>query len=197
MKITGWQALTLVLLLGCLSSFAWAMRRFFVQPSGPTTGMRATALCGMACAVLHVGALLLPGSVSAKRGSAAAAVYLASLLLFWWSIATNRRQPLSAIFSPDRPAHLMTKGPYRVIRHPFYCAYLLVWLAGLVATANSWLAVTVVAMSALYFRAARFEERKFLDSALARHYRSYQARTGQLIPNPWKMLSAAREGSGS
>ncbi len=134
MKIGGWQTLCLVLLLGCLTSFAWAMARFFLRPAGRTTGMWATAFFGTAFAILHAGALLWPGSVTRGRGYFASAMYLSALSLFWWAIATNRRQPLSAIFSPDVPVHLMTAGPYRMVRHPFYCAYLLVWFAGLVAT---------------------------------------------------------------
>ena len=158
--------------------------------------MRATALFGTVFAILHTGTFLLwPASVSRERGCLASAIYLAALLLFWWAIATNRRQPLSAIFSPDHPVHLMTAGPYRLIRHPFYCAYLMVWLAGLVATAKWWLALTIAVMLVIYLRAARFEERKFLDSALARPYRDYQARTGQLLPNPWKLLTLPSEGT--
>jgi protein-S-isoprenylcysteine O-methyltransferase Ste14 len=197
MKIGGWQTLCLVLLLGCLTSFAWAMGRFFLRPAGRTTGMWATALCGTAFAILHAGALLWPGSVTRGRGYFASAMYLSALSLFWWAIATNRRQPLSAIFSPDVPVHLMTAGPYRMVRHPFYCAYLLVWFAGLVATLMWWLVLSVAVMFVIYLRAARFEERKFLGSALARPYRDYQARTGQLLPNPWKMLIAQREGTDS
>jgi protein-S-isoprenylcysteine O-methyltransferase Ste14 len=192
MTIAGWQIVCAVFLLTCLFSFAWGMKRFFVQPAGPTPGMRITAACGTAVAILHSGALLWPANVTVDRGRRASIIYLAALCLFWWAVKASRRRPLSAIFSPDQPAHLTTSGPYRFVRHPFYCAYLLTWLAGVVATASLPVAASFVAMLALYVHAARLEERKFLSSPLEPAYRGYQRRTGQLLPNPVKMLTAWR-----
>lgn len=192
MAVTNLQIILVALLLACLSSFGWAMRYFFVQPSGMTTGMRVTTWCGVAFAAMHLAALLWPASVTPSRGYAAALLYAAALALFWWTIASNRRAPLSAVFSPDLPAHLNQHGPYRIVRHPFYCSYLITWIAGVVATRQWWLASTVVVMLAIYVRAARAEERKFSSSSLAGSYDSYRAKTGLFLPNPRKLLMIRR-----
>jgi protein-S-isoprenylcysteine O-methyltransferase Ste14 len=181
-----------VLLLACLISFAWAMRRFFVKPAGMTAGMKLTGFCGVAFSLLHIAVILTARDLTVSRTIAGAVMYLAALGMFWWAIAANRRQPLSACFSPDAPSHLMQSGPYRFVRHPFYCSYLLTWVAGVVATVNAWLLLTVIVMMAIYIHAAVNEERKFSLSPLADAYREYRSRTGLFMPNPLKLLAGRR-----
>src|SRR5579864_7160379 len=192
MALSGWQWLTASLLLSCLVSFAWGMRKFFVQPSGTTAGMKLISTCGVLFAALHLVAILLPGSVTAERGWLGTLLYVWSLGLFWWAIRANSAARLSAAFSPDVPVHLVENGPYRFIRHPFYCSYVLAWSAGTIATARWWLLPTVVAMVAIYLRAATIEEEKFSRSSLAAEYQRYRARTALLVPNPMKLLLARR-----
>lgn len=183
--------ITLAILLSvCLASFGWGMRVFFAQPSGYTSGMKAITACGYAFAVLHLGAILLARSVSRERFWSAAMIYAAGLALYWWAIAANRKFRLSAAFSDDVPIHLVENGPYRLVRHPFYCSYLLVWSAGVIGSGRLWLLVTVGVMLAIYLRAAYLEERKFARCPLANEYEAFRRRTGLLIPNPWKMLTA-------
>ena len=86
----------------------------------------------------------------------------------------------------------MLPGPYRFVRHPFYCSYLLTWAAGVVASAQFWLLPTVAIMLIIYTRAAKLEEEKFTRSPLAETYKSYRTRTGLFLPNPIKMLSLRR-----
>src|SRR5262245_51715808 len=120
------------LLLACVASFGWAMRRFFVKPAGTTPGMQFTKSCGVVFTLVHLAAILLSRAVPLNRLVGAISLYVAALLLFWWTWSTNRGRPLTAVFSPDRPGHLVTSGPYRLVRHPFYCSYLLMWFAGVV-----------------------------------------------------------------
>jgi protein-S-isoprenylcysteine O-methyltransferase Ste14 len=184
-----WQWITAVLLVACLASFAWAMQKFFVQPAGMTSGMQLIKVCGILFAILHLAAIVGTPNVTAARIVAGAVLYLASLGLFWWAINTSLRKPLSAAFSPDLPAHLVAHGPYKTIRHPLYCSYLLCWLAGWVNTGRWWLAPTVAVMLVIYLRAAVAEENKFNRSPMAEAYRQYRARTGLFFPNPWKLNS--------
>ncbi len=193
MTISVWQWLLATLLLLCFGSFGWGMRRFFRQPAGSTAGMKLISTCGIVFSVLHLVAVLWPGSVAGLRAPFAALLYLCALALFWWALASNRRNPLSAAFSPDAPAHLVEEGPYRLVRHPFYSSYLLTWIAGVVATANLWLLPTAVIMFFIYFRAAKFEEGKFSTTALAPEYRAFRESTGLFVPNPLKMLHGRRE----
>ena len=192
MALSGWQWLTALLLASGLTSFAWGMRKFFVQPSGSTSGMKLISGCGFAFAVLHFAAILWRDSVTEERAFVAGLLYVWSLGLFWWAISANSATRLSAIFSDDVPVHLVDKGPYRFIRHPFYSAYLLAWMAGPIATARWWLIPTVVVMAVIYWKAAASEEEKFSRSSLAAEYQSYRARTPLLVPNPMRLLLARR-----
>jgi len=73
-------------------------------------------------------------------------------------------------------------GPYRYVRHPFYASYCLTWVAGAAACGSAVVVSTFVLMLAMYVRAARFEERKFLRSPQAADYANYQRSTGMLVP---------------
>nr|AEQ20614.1 putative protein-S-isoprenylcysteine methyltransferase [uncultured bacterium CSLF43] len=154
--------------------------------------MRLIGIAGAVFAVVHLFALAWGGNMTPTLGVLAATGYLSSLGLFWWAVATNRWSPLSAAFSDDAPRWLVRDGPYRLIRHPFYCSYLLAWASGAVATLEWWVIATVIVMLAIYLYAARSEERKFQSSELAETYRSYRESTGLFAPNPRKLLTARR-----
>lgn len=181
--VSVWHFTCAMLLLACLSSFVWGMRRFFIQPAGSTTGMRVTKICGLLFSLLHLSMILFQDVLHPGRAFLAIALYCTSLTLFWWAVYTNREKPLSAVFSPDLPMHFVSHGPYSWIRHPFYTSYLLTWLAGVAATGHLWLISTVLVMVTIYWKAAILEERKFFQSALASLYQTYQSRTGLFAPS--------------
>jgi protein-S-isoprenylcysteine O-methyltransferase Ste14 len=178
-----------VLLLSCLGSFLWAIVRFFPRPAGASTGAKVIGVCTVVFGFLHLRAILQFDRPGAAHEVTGAGFYLAALGLFWWAVCINSKRPLSAVFSPDVPEHLIQEGPYRFIRHPFYCSYLLTWMGGVMATQQFWLLVTVAVMFALYLRAARIEEEKFGCSSLGTKYQQYQARTGLFFPNPIKLIT--------
>lgn len=180
------------LMVLCLGSFVWGMRAFFVQPAGYTAGMKVITISSAICALIQLAAIISARDVPLKWTIAATMAYLGSMALYWWTISVNRQTPLSAAFSPDLPTHLVQRGPYRVIRHPFYASYLLMWAAAVPASGDWRVLITVAFMIAVYISAARAEERKFSHSALAGAYRVYRSRTGLLVPNPLKLLSAGR-----
>jgi protein-S-isoprenylcysteine O-methyltransferase Ste14 len=190
MRTSVWLFVLAGLLLGCLSSFLWGMLKFFSRPAGAPAGAKAIALCGIAFGALHLYLILESPEPAAVRALFAGWLYVCAFGLFWWAIRVNLKRPLSAAFSPDVPVHLMQEGPYRFIRHPFYCSYLLAWTAGAVATGRPWLLLTVGVMFAIYLRAAHLEEEKFSMSPLARSYGLYRARTGLFLPNPFKLMTA-------
>ncbi|MBL8704257.1 MAG: isoprenylcysteine carboxylmethyltransferase family protein [Rhodospirillales bacterium] len=171
----------------CFVSHAWGLVRFFWIPSGPEGRSshiieRATA----ATILLHAVALLWFRDPAPWGTWSALALYAVSLVLFWWCVRINRAQPLSLAFSTDRPDHLVTRGPYAWVRHPFYLSYLLCWLAGVAATGQWLLLATVLAMGWIYRRAALAEEAKFAASPLAEAYRQYMTRAGRFVPTPWR-----------
>lgn len=185
------QLASAVLLFVCLGSFAWGMKKFFVQPAGMTLGMKLIAALGVIFGLTHLVAILAVSPI-VEQSVAADAFYLCSAALFWWAIRSNTKRQLSAAFSPDVPCHLVQQGPYRFIRHPFYCSYLLFWLAGYLATGKAWLFATFAVMLAVYLVAAKQEERKFMRSPLSQAYRQYRSCTGMFLPNVLKVFRTGK-----
>jgi protein-S-isoprenylcysteine O-methyltransferase Ste14 len=181
------QVLLAILLLACLGSFSWAMRSFFVKPERLTRGLRLTLLAGFVFAITHFYFILRAPSLKPPAVWAAVTLYGLALGVFWWTIAAHRIKPLAACFSKNEELHLVQHGPYRFVRHPFYCSYLLAWLAGAVGTLNIWLGLTFVAMFVLYLVAAVDEEKKFASSSLAEEYAHYCGATGRFLPRPGKL----------
>jgi protein-S-isoprenylcysteine O-methyltransferase Ste14 len=76
---------------------------------------------------------------------------------------------------------LVTHGPYRYVRHPFYDAVALAVVANGLAAANWFLLLGgLLAIALIVLRTSREEERllaRFGDS-----YRVYRARTGRFLP---------------
>ena len=191
MRGSGWPSLSAALLLIALASFNWATRNFFSRPDGVNAGTKIIVLCSAGFAVLHLIAIVAtPEAV--PETLAAAGLYLCALGLFWWAIRTSAQHHLSAAFSRDLPVHMVERGPYRFIRHPLYCSYLLTWMAGAVATGRVWLLPSIAVMLIVYVRAARMEEDKFSRSPLASAYWQYRLRTGMFFPNPVKWITAGR-----
>jgi protein-S-isoprenylcysteine O-methyltransferase Ste14 len=81
-----------------------------------------------------------------------------------------------------RRAHtLVTGGPYRFVRHPFYDSVAL-FVAGIAIAAANWfiMAAGAVAIGLLVVR-TRIEEEKLL-ARFGDSYRAYVARTGRFLP---------------
>lgn len=181
--MSSWSLLLFVLLMSSLASFGWGMSKFFLKPTGDTAGMKVIRAFSTVTALLHLAAILVT-PCKPTQSLVAAAMYASGLALFFWAISANRKRSLSAAFSQDLPSHLVTWGPYRMIRHPFYTAYLMAWTAGYLGTGRLWLLPTLAGMIIVYFTAALKEEDKFASSRLAEQYRTYQQCTGRFLPNP-------------
>lgn len=127
---------------------------------------------------------------SATIRPASCAVWI-GLVLFWggislrvWSFRTlGRYFTLTVQTSGDQP--VITKGPYRVIRHPSYAGLLLVIMAVGLFNGNWWslVCVTVATAGGLVFR-IRVEERALMQD-LGDGYRSYAATHKRLVPFVW------------
>ena len=181
------SVLLAMLLLACLLSFGWGMSRFFVKPKQATLGMKVTATAGLVSALLHFRAIFSMHHVALARFSVAAAMYVLAIGLFWWAVRVNRARSLAACFSSTGTLYLTTCGPYRLVRHPFYCSYLLTWLSGMIATQDWTLLPTVMVMFAIYVTAALREEKEYERGPLAAEYRLYSSRIGQFFPKVWKL----------
>jgi protein-S-isoprenylcysteine O-methyltransferase Ste14 len=140
------------------------------KPTGSNRLIKLLSVAGIVSGVLHLEAITHAHQMEWQRISISLLLYFAAFCTFWWTVRTNSSRPLSAIFSDDAPVHLVTSGPYRIVRHPFYCSYLLTWLAGVVATGGPWLVLTFLIMLGIYVRAAQAEERKFSSTLFAQAF---------------------------
>jgi protein-S-isoprenylcysteine O-methyltransferase Ste14 len=80
-----------------------------------------------------------------------------------------------------RDATLITHGPYRWVRHPFYLAFALAVVANTLVTANAFLAVTGTAAFLVILGRTSIEERKLIER-FGPNYLDYMGRTGRFLP---------------
>jgi protein-S-isoprenylcysteine O-methyltransferase Ste14 len=78
--------------------------------------------------------------------------------------------------------HLITQGPYHLIRHPGYLGMLLLWLGAGCATSNWITALIIVApMVGAYWYRVRAEEAMLADT-FPQEYQNYASHSWRLIP---------------
>jgi protein-S-isoprenylcysteine O-methyltransferase Ste14 len=112
--------------------------------------------------------------------------FACSLALFEFARRTIRGKFFSYAFSHDLPQFLLTSGPYSYIRNPFYASYLLAYVAAAILFPGITTLGVLVMMGILLTKAARYEERKFQSSPLAKEYEAYKQRTGRFIPRLYR-----------
>ena len=167
---------------GTWGAFAVCMRCYFRRARDPHPAKRRLTRWAFACTLADLVVLTLPGPPGRLAAWAGVGGYAAAQGLFWWALAAHGRRRPAFAGVPVAPAAFVRAGPYRLVRHPIYTAYLLAWLAGAAATGCPWLLLPVALMGTLYYRAARQEEDAFLNSPFAPHYRDYQRGTGMFLP---------------
>jgi protein-S-isoprenylcysteine O-methyltransferase Ste14 len=180
-----WKVVTFLLFLATFASFTWAIPAFFRQLHDQPLGLRLIKYVGAAMLALSCVVHLTSQDVPTAARLAGAGLFILALALFWAAIQVHRRHPPYLAFSPFAPEHIVETGPYRLIRHPFYAAYALGWIANLTISASPILIVPLICMGALYVSAARLEERQFLNSPLSQQYWVYMSRTRMFIPFIW------------
>jgi len=182
------RALALAALAAVAAVFLVGVRRVFRRaPEGH--GYRASLASGTVLVVEGVAIAAAP--VPAARAAAAVAVLAAAVALFAWAARVNRARPLGLAFASSVPDHVQTRGPYALVRHPFYASYLLAFAGGWLAAATPWLAPAFALGLWTYWRAAGREERALLASPVGSVYRAYVQRTGMFVPRPLALARAA------
>lgn len=187
------QIVNLIAFICCFGSFIWAIKSHFRVIEKTPFGTQLIKVVGGILTLIHLIALLQPNGAQGTMAAVALILFCTSFALFWICIRVNREKPFSVAFSADQPEHLMTHGPYRYIRHPFYASYSLGWIASIIATGQPWLLLSLLVMGTIYYRAAAAEERKFASSNLAAVYADYRRRTGMFIPRLWPSAAETRK----
>ena len=178
----------------CWVSFALAVMWHFARPAEPSWLMKTVASLATLFGLLQVMAMVSAPATSVMLWLAAFVLYGAALTLFSWAVRTTRVHRFALAFTPTSPTMVLSEGPYRWVRHPFYASYLLYWVAGACATQAWWMIGSVIVMGGLYWLATVQEEAEFLASGQAEAYRAYIATTGRFFPRLWGQHGHAQEG---
>ena len=150
------------------------------------TTLRPIAMLGMLALLAYVidpewmswSSVGLPISVRG-HGVGLGVIAAALLIIVYRNLGTNLTDTVVT-----RARHtLVTSGPYRWVRHPFYVAFALAVAANSLVTANWFLALTGAVTIALLVIRTRTEEEKLIQR-FGDAYRNYMERTGRFIPRP-------------
>jgi protein-S-isoprenylcysteine O-methyltransferase Ste14 len=100
-------------------------------------------------------------------------------LLIWTFCSLGRN--LTDTVVTRRNATLVTHGPYRWVRHPFYLAFAMAMIANTLITANMFLGITGIAAFLAIVARTSIEESKLIDR-FGDDYVSYMRCTGRFLP---------------
>ncbi len=104
---------------------------------------------------------------------------VAGSLLIWTMHTLGKNLTDTVVTRKDH--ELVTGGPYRFVRHPFYCAFILAVLANSTVAANWFILLTGgSAWLVIVFRTNKEEEN--LIARFGDDYRSYMERTSRFFP---------------
>jgi protein-S-isoprenylcysteine O-methyltransferase Ste14 len=131
--------------------------------------------------VLHL-APVLPASWLPVTGLASIAVSALSIGLIAQTLGTHRIPIALWHQTDDAPRHIVTWGAYRLIRHPFYAAFLVAFTAAVLAFPHWLTAALLIYMVVMLNRIAAREEQQLAASEFGAEYREYLTRTGRFLP---------------
>lgn len=168
------------LLLVNLLSFAWSVTGVFSK-GNPDSRFTLLKISWAINAVVSMHATIV-SHVGTIRALLTLLILAGSMLLFWSAAFAVRENPPTVIFSNDIPSFIVHKGPFLLVRHPFYTAYMSTFVAVSIYSSSYLVVVTSCLIACFYVIAAFAEENKFSDSVLHEDYIKYASRTGMFIP---------------
>ena len=119
---------------------------------------------------------------AALRG-AGAALGLCSVLLLYWTLSTLGKNLTDTV--AVRTNHtLVTHGPYRWVRHPYYLTTLLLVIACFLLAANWFIGLAGLLLFALLAVRTPLGEQQLVER-FGDEYRVYMRRTGRFLPR-WR-----------
>jgi protein-S-isoprenylcysteine O-methyltransferase Ste14 len=168
---------------GALSFFCVGLTSYFERRNDRPLTARLVHDSASLLAMAHLGSVLFLAPASDLFAGVGIVMYTACVAVMLATIeAADRTRLQRAFVDHPLPDRLITTGPYRWVRHPFYVAYIIGALAPAVGVQHPFIIVVSAIMIALVVVAARREERVWLASPKADAYRDYQKRTGMFIP---------------
>lgn len=163
-----------------VAQYAWALRAHFRSRTTPG-GTKLISAVVLATTLIFLALLWLEAQPWLAR-SFGLVIELAGMALFWAAIRASRAARLRLAFDAENPDSIVTDGPYKYLRHPFYTSYLVFWIGWAIAVWSAWTIVPLAFITLIYASAALGEERKFSRTPLAAEYAAYRNRTGFFWP---------------
>jgi protein-S-isoprenylcysteine O-methyltransferase Ste14 len=103
--------------------------------------------------------------------------------LFTWAIRHSKDKRLSlAMDEQMQSGSIITTGPWRYMRHPFYASYMIFWLACALATQHIISVIAFLTLSGIYAYSARREEHALSTGPLRKDYIEYRDTVGFFYP---------------
>jgi protein-S-isoprenylcysteine O-methyltransferase Ste14 len=174
------DVLVTVVGLGVFGQHIWALRGHFA--SDRMTGGARLISAGALASCLTMLVLLWTMDQPLAAQLTGIVLMAGSLTLFWTAVQASNAARLRFAFDDALPKSLVTMGPYRRIRHPFYASYLIFWFGWAVATWSPWALLPVIVMATLYTIAARHEEALLGGSEMGQAYAQYRTQAGLFWP---------------
>jgi protein-S-isoprenylcysteine O-methyltransferase Ste14 len=171
----------------CLACFGFRHRR----GGGLQHVLVLSILVALAFYAYSIGGVTFP--LSGLQCAGLCGLILSTALLVW-TMRSHGSRP-GAAFAGYLPAVLVTRGPYRMVRHPVYGSYLLAMLSGVALAARAELIAVPIWMFVLYYIAARREEDQILRSPLRGVYLEYASQAGMFLPRLSTCLRSVTSGS--
>lgn len=108
---------------------------------------------------------------------------LIAFALFVWSVKHSKKTQLPLAFDKEVDVSgIITSGPWRYVRHPFYVSYVLFWLGCAIATLSLASIVVFAALLFIYIYSAVKEEAALKAGPHRHTYLSYKSHTGFCLP---------------
>jgi protein-S-isoprenylcysteine O-methyltransferase Ste14 len=144
-------------------------------------GAGLSFLATLGCAAMDVGRLHWLDSVPPETQMESLSLFIAATSLQMWAMIVNPFFSPEIRLQPERGHCLISRGPYRLMRHPGYLAMLISVPASALAI-GSWLALVPAAIFCLVILKRVRAEEEFLQNNLA-GYSEYMGQVrGQLFP---------------
>lgn len=116
----------------------------------------------------------------ALRWSGAPLAFIGLLLLASALHVLGRNFSTSVVIREDQT--LVTRGPYRWMRHPVYTAFVCIWLGFLLLTDNWFAGGTGLAAFAIIMAVRVPREERLLLERFGADYEAYRRKTGRFLP---------------
>jgi protein-S-isoprenylcysteine O-methyltransferase Ste14 len=121
--------------------------------------------------------VLLPGILRA-----AGAILAAGALCLLLSVHFALGKGFATWPAPRTNQHLVTKGPYALVRHPMYAAYFVLFVGAFLLSGSWLMGSSGLAVIVLLMTLRRRREEELLSLRFGEEYERYRRATGMFIP---------------